>query len=312
MMGSSIAHKLVELEVDVTLMDACIEPFGANFFNIEAIKDKIKINISDIRDKESVKDLVTGKNIIFNLAGQVSHNDSLDNPSLDADINYLGHLNILEAVRKYSPEAKILFPGSRLQFGVIEKTPVAEDHPLRPKTPYALNKAAAENLYLFFNRVYNISTVVFRIANPYGPRAQMRHSKYCIVNWFIRLAMENKPIKIFGKGSQIRDYIYIDDLVNVFILAAENEKSSGEVFNVGNNVGTKFRDMAKLIVEIVKSGRIEFVPWPENYINVETGDYITDITKVKKVLRWEPKISLTEGIALTYEYYKKYRNYYWN
>jgi len=286
MIGSTIAHKLVEFGADVTLLDACIKPFGANFFSIEGIKDKIKINISDIRDRESIKYLVAGKDIIFNLAGQVSHNDSLNNPFLDADINYLGHLNVLEAVRNYSPKAKILFPGSRLQFG--------------------------ENLYLFYNRVYNISTVVFRIANPYGPRAQMHHSKYCIINWFLRLAMENKPIKIFGDGSQIRDYIYIDNLADAFILAAENERTSGEVFNVGSGVGTKFKEMAQLIVETIKSGKIEYVPWPKNYLNVETGNYVTDITKIIKVLGWKPRTTLAEGIALTFDYYKRYRNFYWN
>ena len=312
MIGSTIAHKLVEFGADVTLLDACIKPFGANFFSIEGIKDKIKINISDIRDRESIKYLVAGKDIIFNLAGQVSHNDSLNNPFLDADINYLGHLNVLEAVRNYSPKAKILFSGSRLQFGEIEKMPVSEDHPLRPKTPYALNKTAAENLYLFYNRVYNISTVVFRIANPYGPRAQMHHSKYCIINWFLRLAMENKRIKIFGDGNQIRDYIYIDNLADAFILAAENERTSGEIFNVGSGVGTKFKDMAKLIIKIVKSGKIEFVPWPKNYLNVETGNYVTDITKTKKVLGWKPRTTLAEGIASTFDYYKRYRNFYWN
>jgi len=310
MLGSTIAHKLVEFGADVTLVDACIEPYGANYFNIKSIQDKVNINISDIRDKESIKSLVVNKDIIFNLAGQVSHNDSLENPFLDVDINYIGHLNVLEGVRKYSPQAKILFSGSRLQFGKIEKMPVAEDHPLRPKTPYALNKCAAENLYLFYNRVYNISIVVFRIANPYGPRTQMRHSKYAMINWFLRLAMENKTIKIFGNGNQIRDYIYVEDLAEAFILAAANERSSGEVMNIGSGIGTKFKDMARLIVDIVESGRIEYVPWPEEYLNVETGDYVTDITKIKDVLGWTPKTTLTKGVKLTFNYYKKYLRFY--
>jgi len=312
MIGSTIANKLVQLGADVTVVDACISPFGANYFNVKDVKDKININISDIRDRESIKCLIRNKDIVFNLAGQVSHNDSIDNPYLDAEINYMGHLNVLEALRHYSPQARILFAGSRLQYGKIEKNPVAEDHPSRPLTPYALNKLAAENLYLFYNRVYKISTVVFRIANPYGPRAQMRHCKYAMVNWFIRLAMENKTIKIFGDGNQIRDYIYVEDLAEAFILASVKKEANGQIFNVGSGVGTIFKDMAHLITDIVKSGKIDLVPWPENYINVETGDYIADISKIKNELDWTPKTRLKLGIEMTCQFYRKYKKYYWD
>lgn len=311
MIGSTIALELVTLGADVTLVDALIEPFGANHFNIAPVKGKVKVNISDIRDKESMKSLVAGKDIIFNLAGQVSHNDSIENPFLDAEINYLGHLNVLESCRKVSPEARILFSGSRLQFGEIERIPVAEDHPLRPKTPYALNKVAAENLYLYYHRVYRQPTVVFRIANPYGPRAQMKHPKYAMINWFLRLAIEGKSIRIFGDGNQIRDYIYIQDLAEAFILAAASDRAAGEIFNVGSGVGTRFKDMAGTIVRILNRGKIEFVPWPEEYLNIETGDYVSDITKAKRLLGWAPKTSLDEGIRFTYEFYGRFREHYW-
>ena len=167
-------------------------------------------------------------------------------------------------------------------------------------------------MYLFYHRVYNIATVVFRIANPFGPRAQMRHSKYAIVNWFIRLAMEDKIIKIFGDGNQVRDYIYIDDLVNAFLLASFKQEAIGQVFNVGSGVGNKFRDMAHLVITAVRKGKIEFVPWPTNYVNVETGDYVTDITKIRRELGWTPKISLKKGIEMTYQFYKEYKRFYWD
>jgi nucleoside-diphosphate-sugar epimerase len=252
-----------------------------------------------------------GKDVIFNLAGQVSHNDSLSDPFLDAEINYIGHLNVLEAVRQHSPEAKVLHAGSRLEFGKIAKIPVAEDHPLNPKTPYALNKMAAENLYLFYHRIHNISVTCFRIANPYGPRGQMIHSKYCMINWFLRLAMEDRPLTIFGDGNQIRDYIYVDDLADVFLLVAASPKTRGQVFNIGSGKGTRFKDMAQSIVDIVRSGRIAFVPWPEEYVNVETGDYVTDLTKIRAFLDWTPKTSLKRGIELTVNYYRKFRHHYW-
>lgn len=311
MIGSTIANKLVLRGAEVTILDSLVEPYGGNFFNIDDVKNKVNLNISDIRDKESLKVLVKGVDIIFNLAAQVSHNDSLQNPSLDADINYIGHLNVLEAVRNYNPKVKILYSGSRLQFGKILKNPVEENHPLNPLTPYALNKTAAENLYLFYYRVYNIPVVIFRIANPYGPRCQMQHSKYSIINWFVRNAIDDKEILIFGDGNQKRDYIFVDDLADAFILASVSDKASGEVFNIGSGSGTKFKDMAKTIIGIVGKGKINSIPWPENYLNVETGDYITDISKIKRALDWSPQCDLKTGISKTVEYYSLYHNHYW-
>ena len=287
MIGSTIASKLVGYGAEVTIVDAMIKPFGGNFFNIENIKEKVKLNIADIRDKEAMKVLVQNKDIIFNLAGQVSHNDSLLDPFLDTDINYIGHLIVLDAVKNFNPEAKVLYSGSRLQFGKIEQNPVSEDHPLNPLTPYAVNKTAAENLYLYYHRAFKIPVVIFRIANPYGPKCQMKHSKYSIVNWFIRNAFDDKEIVVFGNGEQIRDYIFVDDLADVFISAALNDRSSGEIFNVGSGVGTKFKDMVDSIVSIVGRG------------------------KIKKLLKWSPKFDLKVGILNTVEFYKNFKENYW-
>jgi len=311
MIGSTIARKLVAYGAQVTIMDACIEPFGANLFNIEDIRSQVHLNISDIRDKESIKVLVKDKDIIFNLAAQVSHNDSIELPFLDADINYIGHLNVLEALRKHNPEAVILYSGSRLQFGRNDSVPVDENHPLKPRTPYALNKTAAENSYFFYQDMYGIDCVVFRIANPYGPRSQMKHSKYSMVNWFLRQVMEGNTIKIFGDGSQIRDYIHVADLADAFITASVTPECRGNAFNLGSGVGTAFKEMVETIVEVAGRGKVEYVPWPADYVNVETGDYITDIAKICSCTEWRPGIDLKTGIESTYEYYMKNKSHYW-
>jgi len=230
---------------------------------------------------------------------------------LDADINYLGHLNMLECVRKHNPKAILFHAGSRLQYGKIDYLPVDEKHPQKPRTPYALNKNAAENLYLYFFDIYGIRSVNFRIANPYGPRSQMKHSKYSMINWFIRLAMEGKTIKVFGEGTQIRDYIYVDDLADAFLAASVNNECYGEVFNVGSGDGTRFIDMAETIVAAVGKGDIEYVPWPDDYINVETGDYVASIKKICDKTDWKPGTDLVAGIRSTFEYYKNHKNHYW-
>jgi len=310
MIGSSIAHQLVKLGAEVTLIDARLKPYGANEFNIRSIHNKVKLFTMDIRDRKALPAIIKDCQIIFNLAGQVSHNDSIDNPFLDTEINYVGHLNVLETVRQVNPGIKILYSGSRLQFGKIEKNPVSEMHPQRPLTPYALNKSAAENMYLFYCRLYGIPVVIFRIANPYGPRGQIRHSKYCMINWFIRQAMDDQTITIFGDGSQVRDYIFIDDLAEAFIRAAATDACSGQVFNIGSGTGITFKAMAETIIQTVKSGKIIHVPWPGSYVNVETGDYVSDITKISGCLGWQPGIDLQEGIARTFAYYKKFQSHY--
>jgi UDP-glucose 4-epimerase len=311
MIGSTIARKLVREGAEVTLVDSCIEPYGANLFNVRDVRDSITVNISDIRDKESMKVLVRDRDIIFNLAGQVSHNDSLNDPYLDADINYIGHLNVLECLRRHNRDAVVLHAGSRLQFGRIERNPVDERHPLRPRTPYALNKTAAENTYQFYHDTHGIRTVSFRIANPYGPRSQMKHSKYSMINWFIRQAMEGRTITIFGDGKQVRDYIFVDDLADAFIGAAVTPSCYGEAFNVGSGSGNSFLEMVRTVLETVGGGQMDFVPWPETYINVETGDYVTDIGKICSATGWRPSTELGEGIRDTFEYYRHHREHYW-
>lgn len=312
MIGSTIACKAVELGARVLVVDACIEPYGANRFNLEACIDNMDVNVADIRDREAMKTLVRGQDIIFNLAGQVSHNDSMQDPFLDADINYIGHLNVLECVREYNPEACILHAGSRLQFGRIERTPVDEGHPMRPLTPYALNKTAAENMYLFYNHVHGIRCALFRLANPYGPRSQMRHSKYSMVNWFIRQAMDGKDITVFGEGSQVRDFVFVDDVADAFIRASVSEACTGQVLNIGSGRGTRFAEMAEMVVRAVGTGSVIHVPWPDEYVNVETGDYVADIRRIQEFAGWQSTTGIEEGIALTVEYYRKHREHYWH
>ncbi|MBU0679228.1 MAG: GDP-mannose 4,6-dehydratase [Verrucomicrobia bacterium] len=311
MIGSNIALQLVEFGARVTILDVMAPSYGGNYFNIREIQDKVTINIADIRDRTALSVLLRDKEIVFNLAAQVSHNDSLSDPFLDAEINYLGHLNVLESARLHNPEALIVHAGSRLQYGRIEQTPVREDHPLNPLTPYALNKTSAENMYRFYHRVHGVPSVLFRIANPYGPRSQMRHSKYSIVNWFIRQAMDDQEIEIYGDGRQLRDYIYVDDLARALILGAVTPACVGEVFNVGSGVGTSFKEMVENVVKVVGKGVVKFRDWPEDYINVETGDYISDITKLKSCIDWSADTSLEEGVGKTVEYYTSCRNEYW-
>ncbi|MBI4145217.1 NAD-dependent epimerase/dehydratase family protein [Candidatus Woesearchaeota archaeon] len=306
MIGSSIAQALVPAGADVILVDAFLEKYGANRANLEGIADKpnCRVNVADIRDAAAMAELVKGQDYIFNLAGQVDHNSSLDDPLLDLDINYRAHVTLLEACLRNNRDVKIFHAGSRLQYGKVHYNPVDEHHPREPLTPYATNKNAAENYYRYCHNRFGLRTVMFRIANPYGPRCQIKHNKYGMVNYFIRKALDNEEITVFGDGSQIRDFIYIDDLVDAFLKVALNERTSGEVYNVGSGNGISFKTMAETIVRAVGSGTVKHIPWPENYVNVETGDYVSNIGKLRDHTGWTPSTPFEEGVRRTVEYYR--------
>ncbi len=308
--GSNLAHSLVALGADVTILDSLNPLYGGNLFNFEGIKDKINFVKGDIRDEELVNKLVKEKDLIFDLAAQVSYIDSLKIPLEDLDVNCRGHLVVLEACRNFNKDAKIVFPSSRTVYGKSNEELITENSSVNPPGLYAIHKLAAENYLMVYYKEFGIRPVVLRITNPYGVRQQIKHGKYSLPGWFIKLAMDSQTIKVFGDGNQLRDYIYISDLIDAFLLAGVEEKADGQIFNCGSGNSYKFKDMVELIIKIVGNGNIEYVPWPENYGKIETGDSALDISKLKNFLNWDSTISLEEGLQKTFNYYKKYKNNY--
>lgn len=308
--GSNIVQALVLLGAKVTVLDAMLPLYGGNEFNLHEVKDKVKFVKGDIRDAELVKKLVENKDVIFNLAAQVSYIDSKDKPFLDLDINGNGHLTVLEAVRKKASKAKVVFSSSRLVYGKILTLPVSEDHATNPLSIYGIHKLLAEKYYRYYSDTFGLKTISIRIPNPYGPRQQMKHSKYSIPGWFMRQAMEGKVIFVFGDGKQERDYLYIDDIVEAFLMLAVKGES-GEVYNVGADERVTFIDMVDAVLREVGKGKKEHVSWPKNYEKNETGNYVADTTKIGELTGWRPRIGLEEGIKRMAEYYKKHKKHYW-
>lgn len=309
--GSNIANELVNLGAEVTIIDNLAPLYGGNYFNIKDIKDKIKVIIGDIRDWQLIDKVILDKDIIFNLAAQVSYIDSVNIPFDDLDINCKGHLTILESCRKLNKNVKIVFSSSRLALGKILENPITEDHPTNPLSLYGIHKLTAEKYCYFYYKNYGLRTTVLRLTNPYGERQQMKHSKYSIPGWFMRLAMEGKTIKIFGKGTQKRDYIHIDDLVNAFLYTGISKETDGQIYNCGSGKSIEFKEMVENIVKSVGKGKIEYVPWPDNYEKDETADKIkTSVEKLFKATGWKPKINLKEGLNRMYDYYKNNKDKY--
>lgn len=308
--GSSLAHALAGLKAEVTILDAMLPLYGGNLFNLEGIKDQVKFVEGDIRDKELVNDLVRNQDFIFDLAAQVSYIDSKELPFLDLDINALGHMNVLEAIRLYTPSTTYIFSSSRLVYGKLLTSPVQEDHPTVPLSLYAVHKLLVERYCDYYHKTFGLKTIVVRLPNPYGVRQQMKHNKYSLVGWFLRQALDGGTITIFGDGKQERDYLYIDDIVEGLLLLAE-KGVSGEIYNMGSKEKVTFVEMVDAVLKEVGIGRKEHIPWPEDYEKNETGGYIADTSKIKRDTGWEARISLKEGIKHMAAYYRNYRGHYW-
>ena len=309
--GSTLACRLVEYQANVLIVDSLIPEYGGNLFNIKGIEDKVKVNIADVRDNYGMSYLVKGQDIIFNLAGTLSHIDSMKDPFTDLQINCVSQLSILEACRKNNLNVKILFAGTRGQYGKAIYLPVDEKHPMNPIDVNGINNIAGEWYHILYYNAYGIKACSLRLTNTYGPRHQMKHSKQGFLNWFIRLAMDNQEISIYEPGSQKRDFNYVDDVVEAMLLTIASDKANGEVFNLGSGEPISVKDIAQKVIEIVGSGKIKLISYPEEKKKIEIGDYYASFTKINQTIGWNPKTPLEEGLKKAVDYYKKYKNFYW-
>ncbi len=311
LIGSTTARLCIARGARVTLVSHQPLQSGVNDFNLADFEGKFEFIAGDVREKSFVDLIVRERDYIFNFAAQVNHNISIEDPILDNELNCIGHINVLMGCKNFNPAAKLIYPGSRLQYGRIHTLPVTEEHPREPLSFYAIHKNAAEQYYQTFFHHYGIRSTCFRITNPYGPRSQMKNSGHSLINWFIRQAMDNRPITIYGEGRQIRDYVYIDDLVEGIVLSAASNTTDGRIYNLGSGVPTKFLEMAELVVTSVGQGSIVHVPWPKGYDHFETGDFYADISKMKRETGWIPQTDLQSGIEQTVAFYRAYRSRYW-
>jgi UDP-glucose 4-epimerase len=302
--GSNLARQLVALDADVLLMDSLIPDSGANFFNIDGIADRVRVNIADVRQESTMNHLVRDREVIFNLAGQVSHIDSMRDPYTDLEINCRSQLSILEACRKFNPQVKVIFAGTRQVYGKPDSLPVTEDHLVRPTDVNGINKAAGENYHLLYNNVFNVRACSLRLTNVYGPRQLIKHNRQGFIGWFIRLALEGREIQIFGDGSQVRDFIYVDDAADAFLRAGASDDCNGQVFNVGGAEPISHSNLAALLIDVAGAGSLRYVPWPPDKKAIDIGSFYADSTRFRGAVGWQPRVSLRAGFTRTIEYYR--------
>lgn len=308
--GSNLAIRLVSLGATVTVIDSLIPEYGGNLFNIEPMNHLIRVNISDVRDRNSINYLVQGKDYLFNLAGTLSHIDSMCDPFTDLEINCVSQLRILEACRENNPGIKIVFAGTRGQYGKAQYLPVDEKHPLNPTDVNGINNNAGEYYHLLYYEVYGIRACSLRLTNTYGPRHQMKHHRQGVLNWFVRQVIDGKQIQIFGSGSQIRDTNFVDDVVEAMLLAMITDETNGEVYNLGGEP-ISLEQFVKTLLEVNGGGEYELVPFPRELKAIEIGDYVASYSKFSSATGWRPKMSLKDGLKKTLDYYRNNRAHYW-
>lgn len=308
--GSNLAIKLVSLGAKVTIIDSLLANFGGNKFNISPIKNDVEVKIADLRDRPVINKLVVGKEIIFNLAGTLSHIDSMTDPFLDLDINCRAQLSLLEACRKSNKAVKIIFAGTRNQYGRALYLPVDEKHIQEPTDINGINSIAAEKYHMLYGRIWGIATVAVRMTNSFGPRHQMKHPRQGVLNWFLRQLLDDKVVMLFGDGSQIRDVNYVDDVVDALLVCAKSKKARGQIYNLGGNAIT-LKEFVEKAISVLGRGQYKAIKFPRERRDIEIGNYVADTQKIKDDLGWTARTSLDEGLAKTFEYYILYKKHYW-
>lgn len=309
--GSTLAHRLVELDAQVTLVDSLIPIYGGNQRNIAGIEHRVRVNIADVRDEYSMNYLVQGQDYLFNLAGQTLHLDSMTDPYTDLEINCRAQLSILEACRKNNPRLKLVYASTRQIYGKPDYLPVDERHLLHPVDVNGVNKMAGEWYHILYNNVYGIRACALRLTNTYGPRMRVKDARQTFLGIWIKRLIDEEPIQVFGDGSQIRDFNYVDDVVEALLMAGASPAADGGIFNLGSDETINLRNLAELLIEINGGGTFEIVPFPPDRKAIDIGDYYADYRLIQGRLGWRPKVPLREGLRRTLEFYRREREYYW-
>ena len=307
--GSNLARRLVDCGATVTVVDSLVPEYGGNLRNLAGIEDSVRVNISDVRDEHSMAYLVRGHDYLFNLAGQTSHLDSMQDPFTDLEINGRSQLSILESCRKFNPDLRIVFASTRQVYGRPQYLPVDEKHPLTPVDVNGINKLAGEWYHLLYNDVYGIPTCALRLTNTYGPRMRVKDARQTFLGIWVRSVVEGKPFQVWG-GSQLRDFTFVDDAVDALLRAAGSDDACGKVFNVGGSPPASLRDVADLLVKVAGTGAYEVREFPPDRKQIDIGSYYSDDRLMRKTLGWSPRWSLEQGLEATVEYYRANLEYY--
>lgn len=307
--GSNLARKLLGLGAEVTLYDNADPESGANPFNLDGIRQQVKVVEADILDEGKLREAVKGQRYLFNLAGEMSHIGSMQDPFKDLNVNSVGQLKLLEVCRTTNPAISIVFAGTRQVYGRPNYLPVDEKHLLTPLDNNGVSKRAGEMYHIVYNRVHGMATCVLRMTNTYGPRMRIRDARLTFIGWWFRQLLEGKPIQIFGDGSQIRDFNHVDDVVDAMLRVVSQPVTHGKIYNLGGEP-INLLNLARLMIELNGSGSYEIVPFPAGRKRIDIGDYYGNYDLIKNETGWQPCVKLLDGIKNMLEYYYQHKEHY--
>ena len=307
--GANLARRLVDAGADVLLVDNLFPEYGGNRFNLTGIESRVRVSISDVRDEREMQAHVRNQDFIFNLAGQTSHLDSMENPRTDLEINCAAQLSILEACRAHCPEVKLVFASTRQIYGKPQYLPVDEKHPLNPVDVNGINKMAGEFYHRLYNNVHGLRACVLRLTNTIGPRMRIRDARQTFVGVWLRQLLEGQPIEVWG-GDQLRDFNFVDDVVDALLLAAASECGNGDVFNLGSSEVVSLNQLAQTLVELNGSGTFAVKEFPAARKAIDIGDYYSDFKHFQNTFGWTPRTPLREALAKTLAFYRENLKHY--
>jgi UDP-glucose 4-epimerase len=293
------------------LVDSLVPEYGGNRENIAGIETRVHVNVSDVRDEHSLKALVGDVDVIFNLAGQTSHLDSMQDPYTDLEINCRAQLSILEACRENNPSARVVFASTRQIYGRPEYLPVDERHPIHPVDVNGINKTAGEWYHLVYGQVYGIPVCVLRLTNTYGPRMRVRDARQTFLGFWLRQILLGEELLVFGDGRQRRDFNYVDDAVRALLLAATRDEAVGQIYNLGDDEVLSLLELAELLVRVNGSGSYRVVPFPDDRKAIDIGDYYSDFGKIRGDLGWAPAVGVEQGLERSLAFYREHGEAYW-
>ena len=309
--GSTLARRLADLVAEIILVDSLIPEYGGNLFNVSGYEDRLRVNIADVRDEFSMDYLVRGQDVLFNLAGQTSHLDSMTDPYTDLEINARSQLSILEACRKHNPAVTIVYASTRQIYGKPDYVPVDEKHPLHPTDVNGVNKMAGEWYHILYHNVYGLRVTSLRLTNTYGPRMRVKDARQTFLGIWLRRIVDGEPIEVWGDGAQRRDFNYVDDVVEAMLMCAFDARADGRIYNLGGPESISLADLARLLIDINGGGEFRLVPFPPDRKRIDIGDYVADYSLIRRELGWAPRTGLRQGLARSLEYFRMRRRHYW-
>ena len=309
--GSNLAIRLVGLGASVTLLDSLHPTCGGNYFNVESIRKDVEIIEGDAADLALVRRIIRQKHYVFNLAGHVSHIESMEDPFSDLHMNALAPLAILEACKHENRNAHVVYSGTRQSYGRPESVPLVETQIPKPLDVNGVTKLAGEGFHMVYNRAYGIPAVSLRLVNTYGPRQLVKHPRQGFVGWFIKQVIDGEEIELYGDGQQLRGFNYIDDVVEALLIAGINKQLIGDYFNLGGERPLTLEAFVQLLIKVAGQGSYRLVPFPSDKKAIDIGSVYTSAAKFREAAGWEAKVTLEEGLKRTVEYYKQHRENYW-